>query len=210
MDQACVEPVWLGVLLSPVSTAAALVVSAPMAWLLVWELRGWRARVAAVVLGSPLVLPLLAVGLYAMLALASGPASCNQGGAWVFLSVAGKTLCAALYATPFVAPPLLAAFQAVDQRVWEAAATLRADRADQFWSVALPMVRPAMLVAGGVGCAQSVAAFGAMALFDARETCDGAECASMMNAGGLILMGSLIATAILRLDPARVRGGQRE
>ena len=209
MDQACVEPVWLGVLLSPVTAAAALAVSAPLAWLLVWELRGWQARVASVVLGSPLVLPLAAIGLYAAAALAVGPSACDQGGGWAAVNAIGKALCAALYAIPFTAPPLLAAFQSIDPRVWEAAATLRADRADQFWAVALPMARSSLWVAAGAGCAQSVSAFGAMALLDAAVACDGANCADMSVAGGMVLMGSLVAAAVMRLDPTKMRGGKR-
>jgi molybdate transport system permease protein len=61
---------------------------------------------------------------------------------------------------PFVVQPLQQAFEAIPERVLEAAATLRASPRDRFFTVALPMARPGLLTACVLGFAHTVGEFG--------------------------------------------------
>ena len=56
--------------------------------------------------------------------------------------------------------PLQQAFEAIPERLLEAAATLRATPADRFFSVALPLARPGLLTASVLGFAHTVGEFG--------------------------------------------------
>jgi molybdate transport system permease protein len=47
------------------------------------------------------------------------------------------------YSLPFVVQPIQNAFEAIGERPLEVAATLRAGPWDAFWSVAVPLARPA-------------------------------------------------------------------
>ena len=56
--------------------------------------------------------------------------------------------------------PIQNAFEAVGEGPLEAAATLRANPWDRFWSVAAPMARPGFLTAAVLGFAHTVGEFG--------------------------------------------------
>ena len=73
---------------------------------------------------------------------------------------AGLVVASVLYSMPFVVQPLQQAFEAIPERVLEAAATLRAGPWDRFFSVALPLARPGLLTASVLGFAHTVGEFG--------------------------------------------------
>jgi molybdate transport system permease protein len=56
--------------------------------------------------------------------------------------------------------PLQQAFEAIDERTLEAAATLRAGPWDRFFTIALPLARPGVLTASVLGFAHTVGEFG--------------------------------------------------
>lgn len=61
---------------------------------------------------------------------------------------------------PFVVQPLHNAFEGLDKRMLEAAATLRASPLDTFFSVVLPLSRRGFLTATILGFAHTVGEFG--------------------------------------------------
>ena len=69
-------------------------------------------------------------------------------------------LASVLYSLPFVVHPLQAGFAAVDPRTLDAAATLGASPVDRFFSVVLPLSRPAIRTAALLGFAHTVGEFG--------------------------------------------------
>jgi len=61
---------------------------------------------------------------------------------------------------PFVVQPLQQAFEAIPERLLEAASTLRASPWDRFVSVALPLARPGFVTASVLGFTHTVGEFG--------------------------------------------------
>ena len=65
-----------------------------------------------------------------------------------------------LYSLPFVVNPIRNAFEAMGERHWEAAATLRAGPLDAFFNVALPLASPGILTGAILGFAHTMGEFG--------------------------------------------------
>jgi molybdate transport system permease protein len=149
--------------LAGLSTLLLLLLGTPLAW--------WLARTrspvkpfAASLVAMPLVLPPSVLGFYLLLLM--GP----QGWVGQFtealglgrlpFSFGGLVVASVLYSMPFVVQPITQAFEAIPERMLEAAATLRASRLDRFFSVALPLARPGLVTATVLGFAHSVGEFG--------------------------------------------------
>jgi molybdate transport system permease protein len=149
--------------LAGVSTLLLLLVGTPIAW---WLARTharskplWAALVA-----MPLVLPPTVLGFY--LLLLTGPqgviGQATQAVGWGRLpfTFGGLVVASVLCSLPFVVQPLQQAFEAIDERTLEAAATLRAGPWDRFFTIALPLARPGLLTASVLGFAHTVGEFG--------------------------------------------------
>lgn len=149
--------------LALVTTALLLIIATPLAW---WLARSkWRFKFifeAAVAL--PLVLPPTVLGFYLLVALGpGGPVGSfvnALGGPPLVFSFTGLVVGSLVYSFPFVFQPIQIAFAAIDDQTLEAAATLRATPLDRFFSVALPLARPAFLTAAVLGFAHTIGEFG--------------------------------------------------
>jgi molybdate transport system permease protein len=149
--------------LAALATLLLLLVGTPAAWWLARTRSALKPAVAAFV-AMPLVLPPSVIGFYLLLLM--GP----QGPVGQFtqalgigrlpFTFAGLVVASVLYSMPFVVQPLQQAFEAIPERVLEAAATLRAGPRDRFFSVALPLARPGLLTASVLGFAHTVGEFG--------------------------------------------------
>jgi len=73
---------------------------------------------------------------------------------------AGLVVASVIYSMPFVVQPLQQAFEAIPERLLEAAETLRAGPWDRFFTVALPLARPGLVTASVLGFAHTVGEFG--------------------------------------------------
>ena len=155
--------VWLTLQLATVTTLVLLVLGAPLAW---WLARSrsvlkpfWAALVA-----MPLVLPPTVLGFYLLLMLGPNGAvgQITQAMGWGRLpfTFGGLVVASVIYSLPFVVQPLQQAFEAIPERVLEAASTLRAGPLDRFFSVAVPLARPGFLTAILLGFAHTVGEFG--------------------------------------------------
>ena len=155
--------VWLTLQLATVTTLVLLVLGAPLAW---WLARSrsvmkpfWAALVAI-----PLVLPPTVLGFYLLLMLGPNGAvgQFTQAMGWGRLpfTFGGLVVASVIYSLPFVVQPLQQAFEAIPERVLEAASTLRAAPMDRFFSVAVPLARPGFLTATLLGFAHTVGEFG--------------------------------------------------
>ena len=155
--------VWLTLQLATVTTLVLLVLGAPLAW---WLARSrsvmkpfWAALVA-----MPLVLPPTVLGFYLLLMLGPNGAvgQFTQAMGWGRLpfTFGGLVVASVIYSLPFVVQPLQQAFEAIPERVLEAASTLRAAPMDRFFSVAVPLARPGFLTATLLGFAHTVGEFG--------------------------------------------------
>jgi molybdate transport system permease protein len=149
--------------LASIRTLMLLLVGTPLAW---WLART-RSRIkpfAASLVAMPLVLPPSVLGFYLLLLMGPqgpvGQLTQALGLGRLPFTFAGLVVASVLYSMPFVVQPLQQAFEAIPERLLEAAATLRAGPWDCFVSVALPLARPGLVTAAVLGFAHTVGEFG--------------------------------------------------
>ena len=149
--------------LASVTTVLLLFLATPIAWWLAHSQSGWRAPIAALV-ALPLVLPPTVLGFYLLIALGPlGPVGqFTQWAGWGSLafSFSGLVLGSMIYSLPFAVQPLVNAFEAMGSRPMEVAATLRANKLDAFFTVAIPLAKPGFVMAAMLSFAHTVGEFG--------------------------------------------------
>lgn len=157
------EVIWLTVKLAGVTTILLLILATPLAWWLARSQVWWKEIIGAVV-ALPIVLPPTVLGFYLLLAL--GPDSPLMapfqaiGIRTLAFTFEGLVIGSIIYSLPFAVQPIRNAFQAIGERPFEVAATLRASPMDAFFSVALPLARPGFLVAAILTFAHTIGEFG--------------------------------------------------
>ena len=196
--------------LSGVTTLVLLFLGTPLAW---WLARS-RSRLAVVaesIVALPLVLPPTVLGFYMLVLLGpKGPVGGTleaMGLHHLAFTFPGLVVASTLYSLPFMAQPLKDAFNAVGNRMIEAAATLRAGPWDRFFTVGLPMARRGFLTAITLTFAHTVGEFGVVLMVGGNipdqtrvlsiAIYDHAE--AMEYASAHILAGGLLATSFLML-----------
>lgn len=160
---------WIALLLTlklaGTSTAILFVLGTPLAWWLArarsfMPLRNFVAAVVAV----PLVLPPSVLGFYLLMVLGSngpiGQLTEFLGLGLLPFTFPGLVVASVLYSLPFMVQPLQAGFTAISAQTLEAAATLRASPLDRFFSVAVPLALPSIIVAGIMAFTHTVGEFG--------------------------------------------------
>ena len=149
--------------LATATTVILFVLGLPLAWWLARTQSIWRVPIGAVV-ALPMVLPPTVLGFYLLLGFgANGPigqVTHALGLGTLAFSFPGLLLASVLYSLPFVVHPLQAGFASIDGALLDAAATLRASPRDRFFSVVLPLSRPALITALLLGFAHTVGEFG--------------------------------------------------
>lgn len=149
--------------LATVTTIILLVVGTPIAWWLARSRSRWKGVVGAVV-ALPLVLPPTVLGFYLLVAMGpNGPVgqlTQSLGLGTLPFTFTGLVVASVFYSLPFVVQPVQNAFEAVSERMLEAAATLRASPWDTFFTVVLPLARPGFVTAAVLGFAHTVGEFG--------------------------------------------------
>jgi len=145
------------------TTVLLLLAGTPLAWWLA-RTRSRLKPVWSAVVALPIVLPPTVLGFYLLLWMgphgAVGQFTQALGLGRLPFTFAGLVVASVLYSMPFVVQPLQQAFEAMPERLLEAAATLRASPWDRFFSVALPLARPGLLTASVLGFAHTVGEFG--------------------------------------------------
>ena len=209
--------------LASVTTLALLVLSTPLAWWLARSRVRWKEGVAAIV-AMPLVLPPTALVFYLLLALGPDGPGGAVAGLWGGRSLAftfeGLVIGSVIYSLPFVVQPSRNAFQAIDNGMLEAAASLGASPWDAFWSVAVPLARTGFLTGAVLGFAHTIGEFGvilmiggdlpgetrvaSIALYDFVETLQWGK--AHLLAGGMVVFAFLVVLTVLLMDKrGRVR-----
>ena len=149
--------------LAATATSLQLVLGTPLAWWLA-RTRSRAKPLLAALVALPLVLPPSVLGFYLLLAMGpQGPVGALTqalGLGRLAFTFGGLVAGSVLASLPFVVQPLQQAFEAIPERLLEAAATLRAGPLDRFASVALPLARPGLLTAAVLGFAHTVGEFG--------------------------------------------------
>lgn len=149
--------------LASLTTGLLLVLGTPLAWWLARSRSPLRVLVEAVV-ALPIVLPPTVLGFYLLLFMGPkgplGKLMLASGGDPLVFRFEGLVLGSLVYSIPFVVQPLQAAFQGIDERVLEAASTLRAGPVDRFLHVVVPLARPGFVTAAVLGFAHTLGEFG--------------------------------------------------
>jgi molybdate transport system permease protein len=226
LDAASLQAIALTFQLAAVTTVVLLLAGTPLAWWLARTRSRLKGPVAALV-ALPLVLPPVVLGFYLLVLMGpNGPVGqLTQSLGWGLLpfSFAGLVGGSVLYSMPFVVQPLQNAFEALGERPLEAAATLRASPLDTFFSVVLPLARPAYLTAAVMGFAHTVGEFGivlmmggnipgktrvmSVQIYDHVEALEYSQ--AHWLAGGLLVFSFLVLLALYTLNglqPGRRKG----
>ena len=157
------EPVWLSLKLSTITTILLLILSTPLAWWLARTKSRLRAPIGALVT-LPLVLPPSVLGFYILIALGPhGPlGQLTQALGWGLLtfSFPGLLIGSIIYSIPFSVQPLQGAFESIGERPMEVAATLGARPLDAFFSVVVPLARSGFFTATVLTFAHTIGEFG--------------------------------------------------
>ncbi len=205
--------VWLTLRLATVTTVILLLVGTPLAWWLARTRSRWKGPVGAVV-ALPLVLPPTVLGFYLLVAMGpQGPVGRVTEALGIGLlpfTFAGLVVGSVFYSMPFVVQPLQNAFEAVGERMLEAAATLRAGPWDTFFTVVVPLARPGFVTASILGFAHTVGEFGvvlmiggnipertrvvSVAIYDHVEALEYAE--AHLLAGGMLVFSFVVLLAL--------------
>ena len=149
--------------LAAITTIILLLIGTPVAWWLARSQAWWKGIVSAIVM-LPIVLPPTVIGFYLLLAMGSqgwiGHITQALGLGLLPFTFAGLVIASVFYSLPFVVQPLQNAFESIGQRPLEVAATLRASPFDTFFSVILPLTKPAYLTASVLAFAHTMGEFG--------------------------------------------------
>jgi len=201
-------------------TALLLLIGTPLAWWLARSNSRWRGPLAAVIT-LPLVLPPTVLGFYLLIAMGpEGPIGrlTQAMGLGLFpFHFSGLVVASVLYSMPFVVQPIRNAFEAIGSRPLEVAACLHAGPVDAFFSVALPLARPGLLIGGILGFAHTLGEFGvvlmiggnipgetrvlSMQIYDHVEALEYSQ--AHWLAGGLLALSFLVLLTIYAYDPKR-------
>jgi molybdate transport system permease protein len=208
------------------STVLLLIVGTPMAWWLARTRSRLKPLVAALT-AMPLVLPPTVIGFYLLLLMGPqgpvGQLTQALGLGRLPFTFGGLVVGSVIYSLPFVVQPLQQAFEAIADRTFEAAATLRAGPWDRFFTIALPLARPGFVTAGVLGFAHTVGEFGvvlmiggnipdktrvlSVALYDHVEAAEFAQ-AHRLAAGMVVFaLVVLVTLYLLNRGPRRAAEG---
>ena len=163
LSSAELDVIGLTASLAATTTLILLVLGTPLAWWLAQRRSHASAMIEAVV-ALPLVLPPTVLGFYLLLVLAPdspvGQLWQELTGSRLAFSFSARVIGSVIYSLPFVVQPLQNAFEAIGERPFEVAATLRAGPWDRFVSIALPLAKPGFITAAILGFAHTVGEFG--------------------------------------------------
>ncbi|MFI8582328.1 molybdate ABC transporter permease subunit [Ectopseudomonas khazarica] len=157
------DAILLTLKLASLTTLLLLIIGTPIAlWLTRTE--SWMKRPVGALVALPLVLPPTVIGFYLLVSMGPngffGQLTQSLGLGTLTFSFTGLVIGSVFYSLPFVVQPLQNAFEAIGRAPLEAAATLRANPWDAFFSVVLPLARPGFVTAAILAFAHTVGEFG--------------------------------------------------
>ena len=158
-----IQALLLTLKLASLVTLILIIIATPLAWWLSQTRSPLKPFINALV-AMPLVLPPTVLGFYLLILMGpSGPIgqlTQNLGLGLLPFTFSGLVIASLFYSLPFVVQPIQHAMVAMGQRPLEVAATLRASKVDQFFTVVLPLCKPGFISAAILGFAHTVGEFG--------------------------------------------------
>ena len=214
------QAIWLTLKLASITTLILLLLGTPLAWWLATTRSWFKGSVSAIV-ALPLVLPPVVIGFYLLVLMGPkgpvGQLTESLGLGLLPFTFTGLVVGSIFYSLPFVVQPLANAFEAMGRAPLEAAATLRAAPLDTFFSVVLPLCKPAYITAAVMGFAHTVGEFGivlmlggnipgqtrvlSVQIYDHVEALEYAQ--AHWLAGGLMVFAFLVLLALHGLQPKK-------
>lgn len=158
------QPVWLTLEIATYTTVILIVIGTPLAWWMA-QMQSSRKIILEALVALPLVLPPTVLGFYLLIAMnPTGPVTeflrfFGFEGQLTF-SKTGLVIGSVFYSLPFAVQPLMHAFEAIPHRLLDAAATLRANVLDRFFTIVVPLSQRGFLVAATLTFAHTVGEFG--------------------------------------------------
>ena len=156
-------PIQLSFQVSSLATGIALVFGVCLAWVLA-RLRFWGRESLDAVITLPLVLPPTVLGYYLLVVLGQrsflGRAHEWFWGAPLTFTPAAAVVAATIHALPLMVKSVRAAFEALDQRIEDAARTLGASESRVFLTVTLPLAGRSIQAATALAFARALGDFG--------------------------------------------------
>ena len=218
--QAIWQAVWLTVKLASITTLILLLLGTPLAWWLATT-RSWLKGPVNAVVALPLVLPPVVIGFYLLVLMGPrgpiGQLTQSLGLGLLPFTFSGLVVGSIFYSLPFVVKTLEGAFEALGRAPLEAAATLRASPLDTFFSVVLPLCKPAYITAAVMGFAHTVGEFGivlmlggnipgqtrvlSVQIYDHVEALEYSQ--AHWLAGGLMIFAFMVLLVLHWLQPKR-------
>ncbi|HEY6195642.1 MAG TPA: ABC transporter permease [Candidatus Eisenbacteria bacterium] len=157
----------LSVTTSLSATAIVVLLGTPLAYRLALHPPRGQALVLALI-DLPMVLPPTVAGVALLLAFGrvglAGRALAGLGISLPFTTLA-VVMAQVFMSAPFYVSAARTAFGAVDRRLLEAAATLRASEATRFFRVLLPLAAPGLVAGATLASARALGEFGATIMF---------------------------------------------
>ncbi len=213
----------LTIKLASLTTAILLVITIPIAALLVLGRSRWLAALEALA-ALPLVLPPTVLGFFLLVLLgmrtAVGRGIAGLLGHPLAFSFAGLVVGSVIYSLPFAVQPIVAGFSAVDSSLLDAARMLGAGHVRLVFRVLVPLARRSMLAAAVLAFLHTVGEFGvvlmlggdipgatrtlSIVLYNQVENFD---YAAANRTAALLLCLSVVALAAIYAG-ARPRGGR--
>jgi molybdate transport system permease protein len=163
LSDADIGALWLTLRLATTVTILLLIIGTPIAW---WLSRtsSWLKGPVAAIVALPLVLPPTVLGFYLLIAMGPngfiGEFTQSLGLGTLPFTFWGLVFASIIYSMPFVVQPLHNAMEAIGERPFEVAATLRASPFDRFFTIVLPLAKPGFITASILGFAHTVGEFG--------------------------------------------------
>lgn len=163
LSQNDLDAILLTLKLASLTTGLLLLIGTPIAWWLV-RTDSWLKRPIGAVVALPLVLPPTVLGFYLLVSMGPhgffGQLTQSLGLGTFTFTFTGLVIGSVFYSLPFVVQPLQNAFEAIGRGPLEAAATLRANPWDSFFTVVIPLARPGFVTATILSFAHTVGEFG--------------------------------------------------
>lgn len=163
---------WSAVWLSTKVAACATLIALPFAIAMAWVMARYHFRgkmLLEMLLQLPMVMPPVVMGYILLIALGTQGWLGHYLLQWFDIRLAfnwkGAVIAAMVMAFPLMVQPIRLAFQMIDRRLEETAATLGANPWQVFISISLPMARSGIIIGSLLCFSRSLGEFGATMTF---------------------------------------------
>ena len=157
------QPLWLSLRLSLVTTAILLLVSLPLAYWLAYSRTRFKV-IAEAIVSLPMVLPPSVLGFYLLLAFSPshtfGKLLDQYLDIRLVFTFTGLVIASVFYSLPFMVNPVLSGFKSLPPALKEASHTLGKSTFTTLTKILLPNIRPSLLTGIVLSFAHTIGEFG--------------------------------------------------